>query len=193
MYIKKIKKEKETKKNEFYKDILSIIWNIINDEDFIKLKKCRHHLFFNRYEHLMNVSRITYKMAKFFKADIVSCTLAWILHDFHTTNIKWYKHWVIAAQNALKFDISEKVESLIKSHMYPFGRKYVERYKWIDFWIVKIADFFAMCQEVIYSIIFLSFKWKNKIKFKRNKKLLQFNQKQCFTLSTNISELQVLE
>lgn len=177
MYSEKRKIKKEQKRNEFYSWILSIIWEIINDEDFLKLKTCRHHLFFNRYEHLINVSRITYRLANFFKTDILSCTLAWILHDFHTTNIKWYKHWLIAAENALlKFNISEKVEILIKSHMYPFGRKYVDRYKWIEFWIVKLADFFAMCQEILYWIIFFSFSSKEKIKFQRNKRLLQFNQ-----------------
>ncbi|EKE27573.1 MAG: hypothetical protein ACD_3C00191G0004 [uncultured bacterium (gcode 4)] len=174
VFIKNIRKKSIIKKQEFHENFLSIIGDILKDEDFIALKKHRHHLFFNRYEHLINASRIAYKLSKWFNADIHSCTLAWILHDFHNTRIKWYLHWVLAAENAIKkFNINEKVALLIKSHMYPFGRSKVERFKWIDFWIVKAADFWSMCYEIWYSILFLSFKWKNKIKLQKNRLLIE--------------------
>lgn len=171
--IKKYIQKKELKKQEFNKSILEIIWKILNDEEFLELKKHRHHLFFNRYEHLINAARIAFKLARLFRADIQSCTLAWILHDFHFTRVKSYLHWVMAAENAKKFDINEKVQSLIKSHMYPFGMSKVNRIKWVDFWIVKFADFWSMCYEITYSILFLSFKWKNKIKLKNNRLLIE--------------------
>jgi len=156
--------------------MLAIIWNILKDDEFIALKKHRHHLFFNRYEHLINTSRISYKLASWLKADVESCTLAWILHDFHSTRIKWHKHWLIAANNSKKFNVNEKVLQIIRCHMYPFGRSKVERFKWIEFWIVKSADFIAMCFELTYSIVFLSFRWKNKIKLKKNHLLLKKHQ-----------------
>lgn len=171
--IKKYIRKSSQKKQEFHTNILAIIWDILKDEEFLELKKCRHHLFFNRYEHLLNASRIAYKLAKFFNADIDSCTLAWILHDFHFTRIKSYIHWIMAAENAKKFDINEKVQELIKSHMYPFGRSKVNRFKWLDFWIVKTADFWSMCYELFYSVVFLSFSWKNKIKLKKNRLLIE--------------------
>ena len=174
VFIKNIRHKSQLKKQEFHRNILDIIWNILKDEDFIELKKHRHHLFFNRYEHLINASRIAFTLAKWLKADINSCTLAWILHDFHDTRIKWYLHWVLAAENAIrKFDINEKVEQLIKSHMYPFWRSKVERIKWIDFWIVKFADSFSMFYEIWYSILFLSFRWKNRVKLQKNRLLLE--------------------
>ncbi len=173
--IKKYRHKKALKKKEFEKWILEIIWKILQDEEFLELKKHRHHLFFNRYEHLINAARIAFKLAKIFKADIQSCTLAGILHDFHFTRIKSYLHWVMAAENAKnKFDINEKVQLLIKSHMYPFGRKKVERIKWVDFWIVKFADFWSMCYEVWYSVLFLSFRWKDRIKLKKNRVISGF-------------------
>lgn len=177
VFVTKYRQKIQKKRKEFNENILAIIWNIIKDEDFNKLKNHKHHLFFNRYEHLINVSRLSYKIAKFFKADIHSCTLAWILHDFHETKFKWYMHWIIAAKNARKFWVNEKVLKIVESHMYPFWRKKVKRHKWIDFWIVKFADFWSMCYEVTYSVIFLSFRWKNRIKMKKNKILLDhFNE-----------------
>lgn len=172
--IKKYLNKKKSKKQEFHNGILAIIWHVLKDEEFNSLKKYRHHLFFNRYEHLINTSRLAYKLARIFKADIESCTLAWILHDFHKTKYKWYMHWVISAENAKKFNVSEKVLEIIRCHMYPFWRTKVPRYKWRDFWIVKISDFLSMCYELWYSLLFLSFKWKNKIKLKKNSALIEF-------------------
>lgn len=171
--ITKYLNKKSRKRQEFHDWILAIIWNILKDEEFIALKKHRHHLFFNRYEHLINTSRIAYKLSKIFKADIESCTLAWILHDFHDTRFMWPKHWLISANNAKKFNVSDKVLQLIKCHMYPFWRSKIPRYRWKDFWILKSSDFLAMCYEFSYSILFLSFKWKNKIKLKKNSVLLE--------------------
>lgn len=56
--------------------------------------------------------------------------------------------------------------------MYPFGRTKIKRPTGKNFWIVKFADFFAMCFEIIYSILFLSFSHKN-IKLRRNKLLIK--------------------
>jgi len=161
------------KRQEFNDWILAIIWVILKDEEFNSLKRYRHHLFFNRYEHLINTSRLAYKLARIFKADVESCTLAGILHDFHKTKFKWYMHWVISAENAKKFNVSDKVLQIIRSHMFPFGMSKVLRYKWKDFWIVKISDFLSMCYELWYSILFLSFRWKNRIKLKKNSALIE--------------------
>ncbi|EKE30002.1 MAG: hypothetical protein ACD_2C00062G0005 [uncultured bacterium (gcode 4)] len=180
--IKKIRLRWVKKKQEFHENFLSIIGHILKDEDFIALKKLRHHLFFNRYEHLINASRIAFRLSKLFKADVKSCTLAWILHDYHNTQIKWYMHGILAAENAIKkFDVNDKVAQLIKSHMYPFWRGKVERVRWIDFWIVKVADFASMCYEIWYSVLFLSFKWKNKIKLQKNRLLIEI-----FTMEDNV-------
>lgn len=171
--IKKYLKWKREKRQEFNDWIFAIIWYILKDEEFIKLKKHRHHLFFNRYEHLINTSRLAYKLSKMFSANVETCTLAWILHDFHNTKIKWYKHWVISAENAKRFNVSEEVLQIIRCHMYPFWRTKVERFKGKDFRIVKTSDFISMFYEISYSILFLSFRWKNKIKLKKNSILLE--------------------
>lgn len=173
VFITKYRKNSQIKKQEYRKNIIAIIWDILKDKDFESLLKFKHHLFFNRYEHLINVARIAHRLAKWLNADIHSCTLAWILHDFHNTHVKWHLHAIIAANNARKFKVNEKVLHIIRCHMYPFGRNKIKRFKWIDFWIVKVADFSAMCYEVFHSILFLSFKWKDIIKLKKNRLLIE--------------------
>ena len=63
--MKKTKKPSK-KRIQFTKNILDIIAPVIRDEDFLRLKSIRHHIFFNRYEHLLNVAKMCYKMADFF-------------------------------------------------------------------------------------------------------------------------------
>jgi len=96
-------KKRSEKKLKKAKDIFGIIGNIIQDDDFIRLKKIRHHVFFNRYEHSLNVAKMCYSMAIFFGADVETCTLAGLLHDYHHTYIKDSRHAVMAAKNAERF------------------------------------------------------------------------------------------
>lgn len=85
------------------KELRGIIGHIINDEDFRKLQNHRHHMFFNRYEHLLNASFFAYQLARLFRADLEVCALAGLLHDYHFTTLKSYSHAVIAAKNAARF------------------------------------------------------------------------------------------
>ena len=181
--ITKIRNKRKNKLEKFHQNMLEIIWDIINDSDFQKLKSIKQHMFFNRYEHLINVSRLSYKIAKFFRADIETCTLAWVLHDYHFTTIKSYMHWIISAQNAQKFWVDDKVLGIIKSHMYPSGIKKMKRSSGKDFWIVKFADSFSALYEIFYSVVHLSFRWKDKIKIKKNKLLIELLQEENYVLS----------
>ncbi|MBP8016799.1 HD domain-containing protein [Candidatus Gracilibacteria bacterium] len=185
--IKKIRQKRKINTIELRKNVLEIIGHIINDEDFLKLKLCRQHVFFNRYEHLLNVAVFVYKIAKFFKADVQSCTLAGVLHDYHFTNYKTYEHGLVAASNSEKFGIDKKTKSIIESHMYPFGRKKIKRAKGKDFWIIKFADSCCAIFEFLYSILFFSFNYKNKIKMKNNILLLELNQQNQQTINYVLS------
>lgn len=101
-------------------ELRAIIGHIINDTDFRKLQAHRHHMFFNRYEHLLNASFFAYQLARLFRADLEVCALAGLLHDYHFTRLKSYSHAVIAAKNAERFMVSEEVVEIVRSHMYPF-------------------------------------------------------------------------
>ena len=154
------------------RELRGIIGHIINDEDFRKLQSHRHHMFFNRYEHLLNASFFAYQLARLFRADLEVCALAGLLHDYHFTTLKSYSHAVIAAKNAARFNVSDEVIEIVRSHMYPLGRSKIVRAKGRNFWVVKLADFSAAFFEISYSIIFLQFQ-HDKIKLKRTHLLME--------------------
>ena len=112
-------------------------------------------------------------MARFFGADIETCTLAGLLHDYHHTYIKDSRHAVMAAKNSERFGVSRKVLDIVRSHMYPLGRKSIGRVKGLDFWIVKIADCVAPLLEIGYSLLSLKLKHENRIKFDTNQLILE--------------------
>lgn len=161
--------EKDLKNLRKNKELSDIIRPIIRDEHFKELKIMRHHIFFNRYEHLINASTIAYKLAKIFKADVETCVLAAILHDFSFT--RCIKHWSVASKNSEKFNISPEVKSIIDSHMYPLMARKIKRPKWKNFWVVTMADKFAATYEYFYAISHLNFNYK-KIKMKKTKNIL---------------------
>lgn len=154
------------------RELRAIIGHIINDEDFRKLQHHRQHMFFNRYEHLLNASFFAYQLARLFRADLEVCALAGLLHDYHFTRLKSYSHAVIAAKNAERFMVSEEVVEIVRSHMYPLGRSKMERARGRNFWVVKLADFSAAFFEVSYSVLFLQFQHR-RIKLKRTHLLME--------------------
>jgi len=168
-----VNKKRSQKRLKKAQDILEIFSPIIQDEDFLKMKKIRHHIFFNRYEHSLNVAKMCHSMAKFFGADVKTCTLAWLLHDYHHTFIKDSRHAVLAAKNSERFEVNCSVLNIIKCHMYPLGRKMIQRVQWKNFWIVKFADSIAPLIEIGYSVLSLKLRYDDIIKFKTNQLLLE--------------------
>jgi len=171
-------KKKQEKKNIAFQELLATIVHVIQDEESKKLLHFRQHLFFNRFEHSLNVARLSYRFAKLVKADPYTCALAGMLHDYHFTTIKSYSHAIHAAQNAKKFGVSDEVIQIIESHMYPFGRKHIKRAHGKNFWVVKAADFVAATFEMFYSLFSLSFRYDERIRLKKNKKLFFTAQKE---------------
>lgn len=166
------------------KEFLGFIGHIIEDEHFKWLQAHKHHIFFNRYEHLINASYLAYRLAKLVKADLETCALAGLLHDYHFTTLKSYSHAIIAAKNAARFEVSEEVIEIVRSHMYPLGRGKIDRAKGKNFWVVKVADFSAAIFEVSYSILSFSFH-PQKIKMKRTILLLEMLENKEETTSKN--------
>ena len=63
------------------KEYYDIVSNIITDEKFKKLKEDTHHST-NKYDHLLRVSKLSYKIAKKTKCDVTATTRAGLLHEF---------------------------------------------------------------------------------------------------------------
>lgn len=128
------------KNDEFQK----IITPLIKNSNFSKTKTITHHGI-TRYEHSLRVAYFSYIITKFLRLDYKETTEAALLHDFFLEEvagknqiIRLRKHPSYAVKNAKKFfNISEKQEDIIKTHMFPIT---FTPPKYLESWIVDIVD-----------------------------------------------------
>lgn len=126
------------------KEYFDIVNNILNNRKFNKLKKEKHHLTTNRYDHNLKVSYLTYKICKKLNMDYVSASKASLMHDFFFDSEvnnrlnEIVNHPNKALQNAIKIEkLNEKEKNIILSHMFPLGKVF-PKYK--ESIVVDIAD-----------------------------------------------------
>lgn len=132
--------------------------NILEHEEFLKLKHYKHHND-NLYNHSLRVSYHSYKLTKFLHLDYISTARAGLLHDFFQydwrlsgkTNPQplFKKHGFTHANAALKnsllyFDLSIKEKDIISKHMFPLN---IKPPMFIESWIVNIVDKFIAIKE----------------------------------------------
>ncbi len=136
---------KYTKDEEY----LLIINNILKNEEFKKMANIKHHNT-TRLDHSLKVSYYSYIIAKSLKLDYKDVARGGLLHDFYIEEISdcdkikdkialfTIKHPNNALQNASNyFELSEKEENIIKSHMFPVDYKIP---KYAESWIVSLVD-----------------------------------------------------
>lgn len=134
-----------------YNNYLSIVNDILENEEFSKLKLINHHGI-TRYNHSLRVSYYSYIVTKILRLDYVAAARAGLLHDFFIDTYNdvnnaslLYDHPYIACDNARKyFDINKKEEDIIKCHMFPVNPTLP---KYIESWIVCINDDIAAILE----------------------------------------------
>ena len=107
-------------------EFLELAKDILEDDKFKLLKKDRHHGS-NKYDHCRRVSYLSYKIAKFFNTDYKSIVRPALLHDFfygertEKPENSYLEHPKTSAANAkYYYDINEKEESIIKTHMFHY-------------------------------------------------------------------------
>ena len=67
-----------------------IVYDILNNEEFKKLKNIEHHGM-TRYDHSLRVSYYSYVLAKKIGLDYVLVSRAGLLHDFFFNDFVYYK------------------------------------------------------------------------------------------------------
>ena len=140
------------KNNEFNR----LIKNIVSNDEFKKTKKITHHGI-TRYDHSLRVAYFSYIVTKALRLDYKETTTAALLHDFFIDEVKeknaiakLRQHPKFAVENARKyFEISEKQEDIIKTHMFPVT---FTPPKYLESWIVDIVDDIAAIYEKTYSV-----------------------------------------
>lgn len=136
------------KLENIYNDIefINIVSNILNDDKFEDIKKCRHHGI-TRYEHSLRVSYYSYLITKKLKLNYRETATGGLLHDFFVTDeledkekmFSLFVHPYKALDNSKDiFYISDLEEDIIIKHMFPAIPYKVPKY--LESWIVSLVD-----------------------------------------------------
>jgi uncharacterized protein len=128
------------------KEYLSIVEDILNNDNFLKIRNSEHHGL-SRLDHSLRVSYYSYLMAKRLKLNYVETARAGLLHDFFTNEElteKEYKKYALihhkkALANANKyFTLTKREKNIIISHMFPLTLFRVPRY--MEAWVIGFTD-----------------------------------------------------
>lgn len=127
---------------EEYDEFKRVVIEIVNNENFKKMKEIKQHRFTNCYEHSINVATKCFIFAKKrnMKIDLYSLVRGALLHDFYLYDWRedkmrykfhTYTHPRISLENASKeFGKLNKIEKdIILSHMWPLTLFKFPRYK----------------------------------------------------------------
>lgn len=141
---------------------LSEVRNILENEEFLSLSFYVHHQWTNRLMHSINVSYLSWIIARKLGCDASAAARAGLLHDFcpydfkektPTGEYQAFYHPKVAAKNSLEiFDISERERDAILTHMFPLGP--VPRNK--EAWIITLADKICASVELCHIAIALA-------------------------------------
>jgi len=136
------------KLENIYNDIeyINIISNILKNEKFLNIKKCRHHGI-TRFEHSLRVSYYSYLISKKLKLNYNEVARGGLLHDFFITSeleekekkVKLFIHPYKALENATNyFNLTDLERDIIVNHMFPVLPHKVPKY--LESWIVSLVD-----------------------------------------------------
>lgn len=175
--MKKIKLDEE-----YYEIVNPILYNA----EFLKRKKYRHHNQTSVYDHCMQVSVTSYKIAKKLKCDYKGAAIAGLLHDFYDKpwldNVDpeekkkplWKKHGFAHARQAMvnaerlfpEF-MTPSIKNAIVRHMFPLN---ITPPKYKISWIVTIADKYVSMEVFKHPKELYRYVGIDKIKKKENRK-----------------------
>ena len=141
-------------------EYLTIVNNILNNDEFKKLKNIEHHGM-TRYDHSVRVSYYSYKVAKALHLNYVETARGGLLHDFFIskedrTNLERFTSTFTHPKLALKttqanFDITKREADMIRSHMFPIN---ISVPTYAESWIVSSVDKFVATSEFSMKVEF---------------------------------------
>ena len=125
---------------------MSIVNNILDNDEFLKIKKIEHHGI-SRFDHSLKVSYYSYKIAKAMHLDYEQTAIGGLLHDFflspeNRTQKDRIKSVFVHPKQAVamaksQFELTKKEEDMIRSHMFPINLSVP---KYAESWIVSMVD-----------------------------------------------------
>ena len=125
---------------------MSIVNNILDNDEFVKIKTIEHHGI-SRYDHSLKVSYYSYRIAKALHLDYEQTAVGGLLHDFflspeNRTQKERLKSVFTHPKQAVamartQFELTKKEEDMIRSHMFPINLSVP---KYAESWIVSLVD-----------------------------------------------------
>lgn len=141
---------------------LAEVRHIFADREFLSLHQFVQHQWTNRLMHSINVSYLSWVLAKKFGCDEKAAARAGLLHDFcpydfrkktPTGEHQAFFHPKAAASNCMqKFELSQREIDAILTHMFPLGP--IPRNK--EAWIITLADKICATMEFCHVAIALA-------------------------------------
>lgn len=141
---------------------LSEVGHILSDREFLSLNQFVHHHWTNRLMHSINVSYLSWVIAKKLGCDEKAAARAGLLHDFCPYDFKketptgehqCFFHPKAAADNSIqKFGLGQREIDAILTHMFPLGP--IPKNK--EAWIITLADKVCALMEVCHVAIALA-------------------------------------
>lgn len=141
---------------------LEDVRHILENREFIGLHQYVHHHWTNRLMHSVNVSYISWLIAKKLGCDEKAAARAGLLHDFCPYDFKEktptgehqaFYHPKAAAQNSREvFAVSDREMDAILTHMFPLGPVPKNR----EAWIITVADKICAVMEGCHIAIALA-------------------------------------
>ncbi len=146
-------------------EFLQIVECILADSDYQKLSNYVQHKNTTRLMHSLNVAYISWKLAKKMGCDARMAARAGMLHDFclydfreKAEEAQVFHHPKVAARMSQeRFQISEKEEKAILSHMFPLGPVPTSK----EAWIISFTD--KMCAVTERFCIGIALSRKNRV------------------------------
>ena len=142
------------------KEYLAEVLPILENEEVLSLGTFCHHQWTNRLMHSINVSYVSWLIARKLGCDESAAARAGLLHDFcpydfkkktPTGECQAFYHPKAAAKNSERvFQISDREQDAILSHMFPLGP--MPRNK--EAWIITLAD--KICASMEYCHIYIA-------------------------------------
>ena len=142
-------------------DYISCVFDLLENENVLKLRNFNHHIGTTRFQHSLNVSYYNYLLCRFLKLDAKSAARAGLLHDLFFYDRRKHEkgigesshvseHPKIAFFNASEmFSINELEGDMIYNHMWP-ATAHLPRHR--ETFVITFVDKFCAVAEVASSV-----------------------------------------